>query len=361
MRNKAVVLLVVLSSLAAASVELTPADRDGPLRLHNEFPFTSVFLATAPLDARIPTRERLEVGLSVANIYAIPYAAITTPAGQAWLKEPEKSTFDQAGLAEWAAGNGGRSVYLADTEQIRLDLTYTRPFGRRALVEVEVPLKAYSGGVLDPLIYGWHSALGFADAYRHHTPNNVQQVFFARGNESLALNAARGPRLGDTTVRGLYQFWRSGERGMSLAGSATLKLPTGSSSQLMGSGYVEGGLGLHATQELGRLTLYGTAGFNLHPGWAAIPSARVRSAFDLHGGAQWRFGDRFAVLGALALYGSPLDEGGRRSLGQPASLYSIAGRWSWDRYSVEFGMLENIVRNNNSHDFGLYSKLRVNF
>lgn len=361
MRTKALVLLLALSSLAAASVELTPADRDGPLRLHNEFPFTSIFLATAPLDARIPSRERLEVGLSVANIYAIPVAAMTTPAGQVWQTSPEKSTFDQASLAEWAEGNGGRSLYLADTEQIRLDLTYTRPLSSRALVEVEVPLKAYSGGVLDPLIYGWHNALGFADAFRHRSPHNVQQVFFARGSQHLALNAARGPRLGDTTVRGLYQFWRSGQRGMSLAGSATVKLPTGSSSQLMGSGYFEGGLGLHATQELGRLTLYGTAGFNLHPGWAAIPGAHVRPAFDLHGGAQWRFGNRFAVLGALALYGSPMDEGGHRSLGYAASLYSLAGRWSWDRFSLEVGMLENIVRNNNSHDFGLYSKLRITF
>jgi len=178
--------LWLLNLALAAGAPADKADRGGPLRLRNEFPFHAIFLSTPPLDARVPSRRRLDVGLTVANSYATPARTMRTPAGVAWQAAGTPTTLDQGALAATALADAANSYYLADVETTRLDLRYTQPISARGLFEVELPIKMHSSGFLDPLIDGWHGLFGFDPAARQFSPDNVEQVFFARGADQLA-------------------------------------------------------------------------------------------------------------------------------------------------------------------------------
>jgi len=353
-------LMTLLLNLALAGA--TPpnaADLGGPLRLRNEFPFAAIFMSTPPLDARIPARRRLDVELTVANTYATPSRTTYSPAGLAWQASPTPTTIDQASLAATALADATHNYYLADVETTRLDLRFTQPLGRRGLFEVELPVKMHSSGFLDPVIDGWHGLFGFDPAARPNSPDNAQQVFFARGGDVLALGGQSGPALGDLTVRGLAQLSPVSRGWPAVAVSAAAKLPTGAASRLMGSGGLDVGAGLHLTHEAGPVTLHGTAGLNHHSAWRGMASVPVGDSLDLHGGLELRLSRRWSALAQLSLYGSPFVDSDTKGIGSAASCYGLGARYNTGACQLEAGWVENIVRSNSSHDFGLYAKARI--
>lgn len=351
--------LLLLQAALGAAAPLNPADTGGPLRLYNEFPFAAIFLSTPPLDARVPSRRRLDISLSVANSYAVPDRTASSPAGQAWLHSATPSTMDLGSLAATARANPAATYYVADVETTRLNLLYTQPVGPRGMFEVELPVKMHSSGFMDPLISSWHSLFGFDPADRDHSPDNVEQVFYAHGTNALSFTNQRGPGLGDLTFRGMYQMWPVSHGWPAASVSAALKLPTGCAGNLMGSGGVDVGAGVHLTHQAGFATLYGTAGLNHHSRWKGMESVTVRDSLDLHGGVEFALTRHWSTLAQFSLYGSSIVDTDQKSVGNSASCYALGTRYNAGSCQLEAGWIENIVRNNNSHDFGLYAKARI--
>lgn len=128
-----------------------------------------------------------------------------------------------------------------DYEVTRISASWVRPW-RRGDIEIEVPLLSRGGGILDPIIDGWHaSVLGWSDPIRDNTP-------FGRSRVSLPGTRSFGSASGLGDVRG--EVTQSIGRG--LAWSAGVKLPTGDRSKLLGSGGVDGGLALRWSHDLPR-------------------------------------------------------------------------------------------------------------
>lgn len=357
--------MILAPLLAVAVTVYTPANVDdvsGPLRLRNEFPFQILFLSTPPLDARVPARKRLDVTVVSANTIALPNTTSGSAEGvrigaAAAAGNPQPLDFG-AVVAE-AAGRPGETFYVADTETWKLGFVYTHPFGRRWLLEVEAPLYAHGGGFLDEVNEGWHTIFGLPDVGRSLFPYNLSQIGYARDGSVRYAYGQSGPGLGDVTLRGLHNL--GPERGLlpELAVSGAVKLPTGDTSSFLGSGTWDAGVGLHLTKQFGQSWLYGTMGYNWHGGWRGMPTVPVRNSLDGHLGYEFRVSKEWSVVGGVSVYGSPLRAAESQSVNNPATNYGLAARYNdGTDFELEWGFIENIARNNNTHDFGLYSRIR---
>jgi hypothetical protein len=347
--------------LAAALGGFTPsnlADIGGPIRLRNESPFQLIFMSTPPIDARIPKRPRWEVEVLESNNFNVSDTINSTPAYQAVVASSKPVPISLSSLSATAKANPNVIYNLSDTEITKLAVRYTRPFGNHWCGEVEVPVYTYSGGFMDPVIDAFHAAFGFNPWGRQYFPENQSQVFFGKGNSQLAFNGQRGPNFGDITLRAIHQVRPDRHGWPAVALSTALKLPTGNRNSAMGSGCFDGDVGLHLTHHWGQSWFYGTAGANFLGGWRSMPDVPVRNTADYHLGYEYRVNNRWSTLVSLSDYGSPIAASGNQSIGQPSLLTAMTARYNAGDYELEFGYLEHINRNTNSHDVVLYSRIR---
>lgn len=149
--------------------------------------------------------------------------------------------------------------YYTDFEDQRYTLSYSRGLGDDQEVSIFVPYVDRGGGILDGLINGWHKNFHMFGGGRAGFPND-QVVFRVYDAESgkFVVNTINGTSgLGDITLE-YRRALTSGEPGrdrsgavdprhVSLTARALVKLPTGSSSKLLGSGATDVGLGIIAS------------------------------------------------------------------------------------------------------------------
>ncbi len=158
-------------------------------------------------------------------------------------------------------------------EQIELDgETYrTTLYARYGLmprweIGIEVPYLVQGGGVFDSFIIDWHKAFGLPQGGRESAPKDrIGYRYRKDGIQKLKMEQS-GSGIGDmslTTGFGLYEYRDNVSHG-SLALRAALKLPTGDSSSLRGSGGTDFLLQLYGSRthfsEWGSLAVYGSAG-----------------------------------------------------------------------------------------------------
>jgi hypothetical protein len=194
-------------------------DASGPLLLVNEAPLRQPFLRALPQSACPAAAPQVSVRLHAANQYV--------------------DLHDRS-----------RSAFL-DEETYRLDLAAAYPLGSTREIRLEVPLRARSGGFMDGLIETWHDLLGLPqDTRREHPRNKVQlEIADSAAQRPLIDLTGSATGLGDVTVRFLQRVTGS-SRSAALALVAGVKLPTGSSEELFGSGALDAGLGLAASLRL---------------------------------------------------------------------------------------------------------------
>ncbi|MCC7493794.1 MAG: DUF3187 family protein [Fimbriimonadaceae bacterium] len=356
--NLGAVLVCLLGAFTPTNVD----DVGGPLRIRNDYPFQNIFLSTPPLDARIPTRKRLDVRLAMSNALAYPDHSTGTAAGLLVNQNMAAGTpipLDWTALAAEAATRPGETFYVADIEVWRLEFVYTHPFGRRWALEVEAPLLAHTAGGFDNLIEFWHDAFAFPFDGRENFPSNLGQLGYASGTSAMYSGGQAGPGIGDITLRGIVNLWPDRRWVPATSLSGAVKLPTGDVTSFFGSGTWDQGAGLHLTKNFGQLNLFGTVGYNHHGGWRGMSAVDVRDSVDTHFGWEYRVSPKWSVVGGVSLFGSPLHSRERRTVKNLASNYAFAARYNdGQHYELEWGFAENIARNNNTLDFGLFARLR---
>ncbi|MBI3771589.1 MAG: DUF3187 family protein [Gammaproteobacteria bacterium] len=150
-----------------------------------------------------------------------------------------------------------------DGESYRLGLTFRRGLGDQREIGIEVPIVAHHNGMLDNFIEGWHRTFGLSNTERNKTPSNVLDYSYRRQGQELVAIRTNREGLGDIRLfaaSGLYQA-SDQRREVTLRGS--LKLPTGNSQRLMGSGSTDIALsvnGIDRNLSAQRITTYGQLG-----------------------------------------------------------------------------------------------------
>jgi hypothetical protein len=126
---------------------------------------------------------------------------------------------------------GGEYLGL-DGETARTTLSFSHGFAERWQFGVELPLFHVGGGVLDNFIDAWHSTFHLPDGGRNERPaNQLSYVLRHSGRTFFELDDPQSG-LGDLQLKGARAF--GADRGFVV--EAGVKLPTGDTEMLAGSG-----------------------------------------------------------------------------------------------------------------------------
>jgi hypothetical protein len=133
-----------------------------------------------------------------------------------------------------AASNSVESLVL-DGETHRLTLVARQGLANGYEWGVELPYVSHSGGFMDNFIEDWHQTFGLPQGNRPNTPPNRINYRYIRNGAEL-VNVSRSTEgIGDIRLAAAVQLARNpGKRIVALRGN--LKLPSGKSADLLGSG-----------------------------------------------------------------------------------------------------------------------------
>jgi Protein of unknown function (DUF3187) len=167
------------------------------------------------------------------------------------------------------APNGGSTV-IEDNEYERLRFSWRHGLPGNTEFAMYVPIVWRSAGFMDAIIDAYHHLVSLpansldVPAGRGSYPEYRSQLVVIDATGNVLVNAGNGFGFGETLLSMKKQLTHTSKRGaLSLRG--VLKLPTGSTSQLLGSGHLDAGVSLDGRISLGReISLFGNLG------WAAI-------------------------------------------------------------------------------------------
>lgn len=133
--------------------------------------------------------------------------------------------------------NTAHERLLVDAETRELRLSLNGRLSDRWLVALSVPYRSTSGGSLDGFIDGWHDFFGLPDGARSSLIDDQLQLSYARAGVTQLDRHRSASGIGDTSLAAGWQIKTAPDS--ALTGWVELKLPTGSSSDLTGSGAMD--------------------------------------------------------------------------------------------------------------------------
>jgi len=197
----------------------------------------------------------------LVQIYGLPYM------GEASLLPARKADVRlMVDLANnYVSDSNLRESILLDGESTRIALNIRYGIARSFEFGLTIPYIILGGGFLDSFIEGYHNTFGFPQGGRDQAPRNRLLYLYQRdGQQRLKIDSS-STGLGDISLMGGWQLYRAEnkpERAVALR--ASLKLPTGDSDQLHGSGSTDFSLWVTAGDDwrlgVGHFTLFGGAG-----------------------------------------------------------------------------------------------------
>lgn len=221
----------------------------------------------------------------------------------------------------------GESIVL-DGETTRFEFVYRRGLAPGFELGVELPYVWHESGGLDSIIDSWHDMLGLPGGFRTGRPNDQLEYRYTDRN-SAPLDFQRNANgIGDVRLIGGWQFRDSASHTMALR--VGVKLPTGDSDRLLGSGGTDLSVGLAG--DLGNV--FGVRGLNGHYRVSAIAIGEPDLLADryrnfvghLAVGAAYRLSDTIELLAQTAVR-SPLYDSNIENLGDTAATLTVGGRF----------------------------------
>lgn len=302
--------------------------------------FRKACLAAAGIAASHPVGAQ-ELNPFRAPNLSPPVAIIGLPT---WGNVPESTSF---GFTTEVANHYRLSqrvgdLLILDGETVRVRGFVEQPFGDRWSVGVDVPYYRQSGGVLDGLVDGWHSALGLPDGGRDLRPEGILEFDLANRDGRFFSLDDSGSGLGDIQLSAARRIG-SGS-GWILRG--TVKLPTGSERLLAGSGAADftlSALRILDGEVRGRAAGYyfGAAVIEFGRPENVLYATEDRAMAAVLGGGL-ALGQRFGIKGQVdansAFYDSQLEE-----IGQTAVQATLGGWLAFGDTGVfEFAVSEDL-------------------
>lgn len=146
-------------------------------------------------------------------------------------------------------GSANREHLILDGETYRLDLAGRMGIGSRIEIGFELPWLFQNGGFLDGFIESYHRTFGFPQRGRDEAPTGRYLFQYERGGANAFFVDRSNSGIGDVRLGGGVQLYADySDNPAALALRASLKLPTGDSGNLRGSGSTDLALWLAASR-----------------------------------------------------------------------------------------------------------------
>lgn len=198
----------------------------------------------------------------LVQIFGLPAetSAEVTPAGRL------TTSLTQDITSEYAVSESQSEQLVLDGESYRWTLAARYGINERFEAGVEIPYILYGGGFFDGFIIDWHRTFGLPQGGRDTVPKDRLSYRYSKdGVQKLRMEHA-GSGIGDIVVSGGMKLIdvRDSSDHDSLALRTSIKLPTGDSGSLHGSGSTDFSLALCGSMnrftEWGSLGLFGSVG-----------------------------------------------------------------------------------------------------
>ena len=250
--------------------------------------------------------------------------------------------------------------FVVDGETYFLTLSMRRRISDRLELGFDLPLVSHTDGVMDNMIEGWHDIFGMSNTKRRG-PSNVLGFLYQRNGEDLYRLESPASGIGDLQITAAIPLRSESDGQTGLTIRSSLKVPTGDSDKLLGSGGTDFAIGLYAasTRTLfdRPLELTGFAG-GLALGDSDLLPDLQRDAVAFGGAsATWQATERIAMAAQLygqsSYYDSDVEELGGSSMQLTAGFLFQVGRGSLLRLAV----VEDVSANATT-DFALHFSVR---
>ncbi len=167
--------------------------------------------------------------------------------------------------SNYAQDSNPRENILLDGESARAAVDARFGIGKGFEAGAVIPYIVQGGGFLDGFLIDYHNTFGFPQGGRDEAPRNRLLYLYQKDRQTRLRVDQSGSGIGDIQLTGGFQVYRS-EVNPSRAAAlrASLKLPTGESAELRGSGSTDLSLWLTASDDyslaVGHFTVFGAAG-----------------------------------------------------------------------------------------------------
>lgn len=244
------------------------------------------------------------------------------------------------------SSNQTESLVL-DGETHRLSLAWRRGLGNGTEWGFELPYLTHNGGFLDSTIDRWHKTFGLPNGGRDTATQNLIDYRYTRNGADLVRVDHPASGVGDLRLSAAKQLAApesSGDGIMALR--ASLKVPTGNDTELLGSGSTDLALWLSAasTRPPNTWNLYGGGGVLLMSKGDVLPSQqRNQVAFGTLGFSR-KFFQNVAVNAQLDAHSPFYDGTGFRQMSAYAAQGLLGLNWEFQphRY-MEFSVSEDVL------------------
>ncbi|MDD2271154.1 MAG: DUF3187 family protein [Desulfuromonadaceae bacterium] len=198
----------------------------------------------------------------LVQIYGLPHesGADIIPSGKLHI------AINQDLTSNYSVSSYRNELVTLDGETYRLAIAARYGFASGWEAGFEVPYIIQGGGFLDSFIIDWHNSFGLPQGGRDRASKNRINYSYSKDSAQKLLVDRSSSGVGDISLTGgvsLYDVLHEGEHDR-LALKGAIKLPTGDSSNLAGSGGTDLMLQLCGSStsygEYGSLGVYGSAG-----------------------------------------------------------------------------------------------------
>jgi hypothetical protein len=289
----------------------------------------------------------------VRPLYSINQSPLIQIYGLPSLGEARVLAQDESDLAlhlqisnNFTSSESASEYLMLDGETYRLTLAWRQGLADGREWGFELPYLWYTGGFLDTYIENFHDTLGLPQANRTNFPKNQVNYNYSRHGVNLinVTHSVNGP--GDLRLLGAQQIATSEASGHVTALRASLKLPTGKESELLGSGSTDLALWLTTatTRPLDQWNIYGGAGLLFMTEGNVLPlQQRNQVAFGTLGISRMFF-PHLIFIGQLDAQTPFYDYTDFRQLNSYPLQGLVGARWELvPRKFLEFSISEDLV------------------
>lgn len=280
----------------------------------------------------------------LVQIYGLPGI------GAAQVLAPNRTRADvhvEAANHRVAVETGTESLFF-DGETHRTTLKLSRGFSNGREVGIEIPYVRHGGGFLDSFIEGWHDFFGLPQGGRDQMPRDQLRYQYRRdGIDRVNLSQAAAG-IGDVRLT-LGQAWTQEDQGATDATLRfSLKLPTGDSDRLLGSGAPDAAVWISiACREVtctGPLSWYGGGGLLWVGDGDVLPDQQRHLVGFGTTGLHWRVLPTITLVAQIDGH-TPFHTGSElRPLADMSFQLILGGTWRvQERHTVEIAITEDLA------------------
>jgi len=277
------------------------------------------------------------------QIYGLPSG------GSASLLPPGKGdlrlTLDYA--SNYVVDTNNRETLILDGESARFTMggKYGLPEGLE--VGLEIPMIFWGGGFLDDFIISYHSTFGFPQGGRDQAPRHRLLIYYQKDGQELLKKQGASSGIGDIKLSGGWQIYEWKEKA-ALSLNTCLKLPTGNSADLHGSGSVDFSVWINGRRDFwsayGKVSLLGAGGVMFLSSGNVLPEQQEHFVWFGSAGIGWQPWPRLSFKIQINGHSSFYKESDLRELNAVSAQIVLGGTIALSKQAfLDMGIVEDLV------------------